>query len=100
DRAVALHVAGRAVGGRRDGREAFSFAARIGRVHPNRIAYGRGPRGHGAEPQGRFSGTIVPEAMLLAGPPGLESLPPLARLPAIYTEAAQEPPASPAARVL
>jgi hypothetical protein len=94
DLELELDHVGRFVRGRLDGLEAFAFAARIGTVHPNRIAYGRGPRGHGALSLGRFSGTIVPEAMLWAGPPGLESLPPISTLPALYTDSAEERPAA------
>jgi hypothetical protein len=90
----------RVVVGRVDGREAFRLDARIGPVAPNRIEYARGPRGHGAVSLGRFSGTIVPEPMLWAGRPGLESLPRLAAQPAVYTESAHETPADPARGLL
>ena len=78
-----------------DGREAFSLAARVGPVHRNLIVHGRGPRGRGATDLGRFSGTIIPEAMIFAGPPGLESLPPLLPLPAVHTETPDEKPVAP-----
>jgi hypothetical protein len=52
---------------------------------------GRGPRGHGAPALDGFSGSIIPEAMWLAGPPGLESLPPIARTPAIASATRAEP---------
>jgi hypothetical protein len=55
---------------------------------------GRGPRGHGAPDLGHFSGTLIPEDMWLAGPPGLDSLPPIAAAAALLT-----PPGSPAPRV-
>ncbi len=81
-----------------DGQEAFRFEARVGTVHARRRSYGRGPRGRGATFLGRFSGTIIPEPMLWAGRPGLESLPSLAPLPAVLTDTAQEddrPPSPP-----
>jgi hypothetical protein len=97
DLAVELdHARGR-LRARVDGREAFSLTARIGTVHPNLIVYGRGPRGRGATDLGRFSGTIIPEPMVWAGRPGLESLPSVAPLPALYTETAEEAPDAPAA---
>ncbi len=80
--------------GRVDGREAFRLEARVGPVLPNRIEYGRGPRGHGALFLGRFSGTILPEPMIWAGRPGLASLPAVAPLPAVYTDSAVEKPVS------
>jgi hypothetical protein len=81
--------------GRVDGRETFRLDARVGPVPPNRIEFGRGPRGRGALFLGRFSGTIIPEPMLWAGRPGLESLPPLAPLPAVHTDSAGEKPNDP-----
>jgi hypothetical protein len=39
-----------------------------------------------------FSGSLVPEAMLQAGPPGLESLPPVADAPAIVFDDADPAP--------
>lgn len=83
-----------------DGREVFSLDARVGTAHPNRTVYGRGPRGRGAIDLGHFSGTIIPEPMTWAGRPGLESLPSLAPLPAVYTDAVDEKPVSPAPGLL
>jgi hypothetical protein len=40
----------------------------------------------------RFSGTLVPEAMWLAGPAGLESLPPVAAVPALLFGPDETPP--------
>jgi hypothetical protein len=95
DVAVELDHVRRALVGRVDGRPAFRLEGRLGTVHPNLIEYGRGARGHGAISIGRFSGTIMPEQMMWAGRPGLESLPPLSSLPAVHTESALEMPASP-----
>jgi hypothetical protein len=81
--------------GRVDGREAFRLEASVGPAPPNRIEFGRGPRGHGAVSLGRFSGTIIPEAMIWAGRPGLESLPTIAALPAVYTGSSRNEPDSP-----
>jgi hypothetical protein len=100
DVALELDHVRRVVVGRIGGRETFRLDARIGPVVPNRIEYGRGPRGHGAVFLGRFSGTIIPEPMIWAGRPGLESLPPLAARPAILTESARDSPADPAAGML
>jgi hypothetical protein len=52
---------------------------------PRYVWPGRGPRGSGAPRIGHFSGTMIPEDMWLAGPPGLESLPAIADGPALLT---------------
>ncbi|PYQ24241.1 MAG: hypothetical protein DMF79_02185 [Acidobacteria bacterium] len=93
DFAVELDHVRRTVAVRVDGAEAFAFSARIGPVHRNRIWVSRGPKGSGAVSLGRFSGTIVTDTMMLAGRPGLESLPRIEALPALYTESAQAAPA-------
>jgi hypothetical protein len=95
DLAFELDHVRRVLVGRVDGREAFRLDARLGPVRPNRIEYGRGPRGHGATYLGRFSGTIIPEPMIRAGRPGLESLPALSPLPAVQTDSAREEPSDP-----
>jgi hypothetical protein len=76
-----------------NGKDAFELAGRLVPASPDRVWSARGPRGHGAPDLGCFSGTIVTEAMMFAGPPGLESLPSLAPLPALQTEGT-DPPAS------
>jgi hypothetical protein len=100
DLVLELDAVRRSVVGRVDGEVAFRLEAPIGAVPPNRIEYGRGPRGHGAISIGRFSGTIVPEQMMWAGRPGLESLPPISVRPAVHTDSALEMPPSPAPGLL
>ncbi len=75
-----------------EGRTACELGGRLVGLHQNRIWPGRGPRGHGAPALGGFSGAIIPEAMSQAGPPGLESLPPIARAPASVVEHREERP--------
>ena len=75
-----------------DGAEVARFAARLGPVRADTVWLGRGPRGKGAMDRGRFSGTLISQAMLWATPPGLESLPRVAAAPALYTETTDEPP--------
>jgi hypothetical protein len=74
-----------------DGQPPLDLAGRLVPLNVNRLWPGRGPRGHDAPAMDGFSGTIIPEAMWLAGPPGLESLPPIARTPAIASETRAEP---------
>ncbi|HSD30000.1 MAG TPA: hypothetical protein VLL75_22050, partial [Vicinamibacteria bacterium] len=71
----------------------IEIPGRLVGLHPNRIWPGRGPRGHGAPEMPLFSGTLVPEAMWLAGPPGLEDLPPVAAAPALAFGEGETPPA-------
>jgi hypothetical protein len=78
-----------------DGRERFALEGRLVPVDSREVWPGRGPRGHGARNIGHFSGTMIPEDMWLAGPPGLESLPPISEEPAILT-ATRTPPPRPA----
>jgi hypothetical protein len=66
-----------------DGTVIFDLPGRLVPVHRNRLWPGRGPRGHGAPVVGRFSGSLIPEAMISAGPPGLEWLPPITAAPAL-----------------
>jgi hypothetical protein len=73
------------------GAGSFDLAARLVPLHENRKWPSRGPRGHDAPDLGCFSGTVIPEEMTVAGPPGLESLPPLVPLPALYTSGADAP---------
>lgn len=77
-----------------DGAEVARFPARLGPVRTDTVWLGRGPRGKGATDLGRFSGSLVSQAMMWAGPPGLEALPPISGAPAIHTEAADERPPS------
>ena len=77
---------------RRGRGRALSGAARA-RARGHRVA-GRGPRGKGATDLGRFSGSLVSQAMIWAGPPGLTTLPPISSTPAIHTEPADERPSS------
>ncbi len=89
-----LDRVGRHVRARVNGEERFELSGHLVPVRRDRVWSARGPRGHGAPDLGCFSGTIVTEAMLLAGPPGLESLPSLAPLPALQTEGTDPPPAA------
>ncbi len=75
-----------------DGAEVARFSARLGPVRMDTVWLGRGPRGKGAEDLGRFSGTLVSQAMMLAETPGLERLRTISTSPAIQTEGASEPP--------
>jgi len=94
DLAVDLDRVRRRVSVRVDKEPAFELDGRLVPVHPNRVWIARGPRGHGAEALGHFSGTLLSEAMITANPPGLESLPPIAPLPALVTERREEHPSS------
>jgi hypothetical protein len=78
---------------RLDGASPVEIPGRLVAIHTNRIWPGRGPRGHGAPELPLFSGTFVPEAMWLAGPPGLEHLPPVAAAPALAFGEDEAPPA-------
>jgi hypothetical protein len=82
---------------RLDGGTPVGLSGRLVPVHRNRLWPGRGPRGRDAPVLPLFSGSLVPEAMLQAGPPGLESLPPVADAPAtVFDESDRAPgPASP-----
>jgi hypothetical protein len=75
-----------------DGGPALEMGGRLVGVQRNRIWLGRGPRGHDAPELRPFSGTLVPEAMWLAGPAGLESLPPVAAVPALLFGPDETPP--------
>jgi hypothetical protein len=77
-----------------DGAEVARFPARLAPVRADTVWLGRSPRGKGAMDLGRFSGSLVSQAMMWAGPPGLEALPPLSAAPAIHTETADERPSS------
>jgi hypothetical protein len=77
-----------------DGQPPLDLAGRLVPLNVNRLWPGRGPRGHGAQALDGFGGVIIPEAMWLAGPPGLESLPPIARIPAIGSATRAEPAAA------
>ena len=89
-----LDHGGQRVRAKVNGTESFELAGRLVPVRPDRVWSARGPRGHGAPDLGCFSGTIVTEAMMLAGPPGLESLPSLAPLPALQTDGTDPPPSA------
>jgi hypothetical protein len=80
---------------RLDGGPAVGLSGRLVAVHRNRIWPGRGPRGRDAPTLPPFSGSLIPEAMMLAGPPGLERLPPVADAPAVVFDEAS-PAAGPA----
>lgn len=82
---------------RLDRAEVARFPARLGPVRADTVWLGRGPRGKGAPDRGRFSGTLISQAMLWASAPGLESLPPISAAPALLTEATEEPPRGAAA---
>jgi hypothetical protein len=75
-----------------DGERLFELGGPLVPVSPRHVWPGRGPRGSGARNLGHFSGTMIPEDMWLAGPPGLESLPPIADEPAILTVSRTPPP--------
>jgi hypothetical protein len=75
-----------------DGVSRFELAGSLVPLASRHVWPGRGPRGHGARDLGRFSGTMIPEAMWLAGPPGLEALPPIAPSPVILTASKKAPP--------
>ena len=92
DVALDLDRVGRRVRARVNGAGSFELAGLLVPVRQDRVWSARGPRGHGAPDLGCFSGTIVTEAMMLAGPPGLESLPSLAPLPALQAEGSDPPP--------
>ncbi|MFI5006324.1 MAG: hypothetical protein ACHQKZ_02760 [Solirubrobacterales bacterium] len=77
-----------------DGGEVARFPARLGPVRADTVWLGRGPRGKGATDLGRFSGSLVSQAMIWAGPPGLTTLPPISSAPAIHTEPADDRPSS------
>jgi hypothetical protein len=77
-----------------DDAEAAWLPARLGPVRADTLWLGRAPRGKGARDRGRFSGTLISQAMLWAGRPGLESLPPVSAAPAIFTETGDGPPAT------
>ncbi len=77
---------------RLDRAEVARFPARLGPVRADTVWLGRGPRGKGAVDRGRFSGTLISQAMMWAEPPGLESLPPISAAPAIHTETTEERP--------
>ena len=68
-----------------DGEPRVVLEDRLVRVASRSVWPGRGPRGAGARNIGHFSGTMIPEDMWLAGPPGLQSLPPITAEPAILT---------------
>jgi hypothetical protein len=61
-------------------------------LRPSRVWDSRGPRGHGADHLGRFSGTVISEGLLNASPPGLEDLSVLSSLPAVVTTGTKDPP--------
>jgi hypothetical protein len=75
-----------------DGERRVELEGALVPVTPRRVWPGRGPRGSGARAVGHFSGTMIPEDMWLAGPPGLESLPSMAPEPAILTPSRTPPP--------
>jgi hypothetical protein len=92
DVAVEIDRAARRVRVSVGGGTRFELEGRLVPVTSRRVWLGRGPRGPAAPSIGRFSGTLVPEAMWLAGPPGLASLPPIARGPAILTASREAAP--------
>jgi hypothetical protein len=75
-----------------DGEHRVELEGELVPVTPRRVWPGRGPRGSGARSIGQFSGTMIPEDMWRAGPPGLESLPPIASEPAVLTPSRTPPP--------
>ena len=80
-----------------DGAVVARLAARLVPARADTVWLGRGPRGRGAVDRGRFSGTLVPQGMIWAGRPGLESLPAISAAPAVHTAGPDTPPSSPAA---
>jgi hypothetical protein len=97
DAEVELDRVARRVVLRLDRAEVARFPVRLGPVRADTMWLGRGPRGKGAMDRGRFSGTLISQAMLWANPPGLESLPPISAAPAVHTETTDEGPPSAAA---
>ncbi len=77
----------RGVVGRVDGNERFRLGGQLVPLSANRIRVGRAPEGAPVRPV--FSGALVTAAMMRAARPGLESLPPIRPLPALYTEEAE-----------
>ena len=94
DVVVDLDRVARRVSMKVDGVGRFELEGRLVQVTSRYAWPGRGPRGTGARSIGRFSGTMIPEAMWLAGPPGLESLPPIAPA-AVLTASKDTPPNGP-----
>jgi hypothetical protein len=92
---VELDGAGKQVLVRVEGGEVARLPSTLVPLYSPRVWLGRGPRGRGAPELDAFSGTILPEAMLAAGEPGLDSLPPIAPGPAVHTAADAPPPSSP-----
>jgi len=68
------------------------LSGRLVPLRPSRVWDSRGPRGHGARHLGRFSGTVISEAMLNGTPPGLEDLSLLSSRPAVVTPGTASPP--------
>jgi hypothetical protein len=68
------------------------LSGRLVPLRPSRVWDSRGPRGHGAPYLGRFSGTVISEAMLNGTPPGLEDLSHLSSRPAVVTRGTASPP--------
>jgi hypothetical protein len=73
------------------------LSGRLVPLRASRIWDSRGPRGNGAPYLGRFSGTVINEAMLDAAPPGLEGLSVLSLRPALVTRTTASPPVGPEA---
>jgi len=71
----------------------LELTGRLVGLNPNRLWIGRGPRGRDAPEIGAFSGTAIPESMLLAGDAGLDALPAVAAQPAILVQDRQGRPA-------
>lgn len=77
---------------RLDGAEVARFAARLAPARADTVWLGRGPKGKGAVDIGHFSGSLVSQTMMWAGPLGLDALPRISAEPAILTETAEERP--------
>jgi len=92
DLAVDIDRVARRVSVEVDGQRRVVLEGYLVPLSPRYVWPGRGPRGTGARDIGRFSGTMIPEDMWLAGPPGLESLPPIEAAPAILTATRRTPP--------
>jgi len=82
----------RRVAVRVDGAKRVELRGSLVPATPRQAWPGRGPRGSGARNIGHFSGTMIPEDMWLAGPPGLATLPPIAQAPATVTSSRDTPP--------
>ncbi len=93
---VELDRAGGEVVVRIDGVLVARMASALEPLDPRTLTLGRGPRGNRAPDILPFSGSLLSQGFLSAAVPGLEALPPISTLPALYTDAGAPPPTRPA----